>query len=340
MKLILVGFGTVGQGLAEILRDQAAYLQEKYNFSGVIVGVATRTRGTVYHPDGLDVTHLLQASESGHLDQYPDQPGLERGWNTEKLIREGQADALVEVSYSDLQTAQPALSYCQAALASGKHIVMANKGPVSLAYSELRSAAQKAGKHLGFEATVMAGTPALRLAQDALAGCRITQARGILNGTTNYILSQMETGLEYEVALKQAQQLGYAEADPAADVDGWDAAGKAAILSNVLFGRKPGPLGAISVRGIRELSLSDVRTAQAAGERWRLIATLNADGGSVQPVRLPVSDPLANISGATNAVTYTTDLLGDVTLVGPGAGRLETGFGLLADLLAIHRVNL
>ncbi len=339
MKLILVGFGTVGQGLAEILRDQASYLQDKYNFVGEIIGVATRSRGILYHPDGLDISSLLQAIQNGHLDQYPDHPGLERSRSTEDLITHSAADVLVEISNSDLQTAQPALSYCYAALESGKHIVMANKGPVSLAYNELRSAAKKAGRQVGFEATVMAGTPALRLALDALAGCRITQARGILNGTTNYILSQMELGMDYEAALKQAQQLGYAEADPVADVDGWDAAGKAAILSNVLFGRKPGPLGAIAVRGIREISLNDVRSAQAAGERWRLIATISSEGGSVQPVRLPLSDPLANISGATNAITYSTDLLGDVTLVGPGAGRLETGFGLLADLLAIHQTK-
>jgi homoserine dehydrogenase len=338
MRLILVGFGTVGQGLAQILRDHAASLQNRYGFRGQIVAVATRQRGTLYHPDGLDVDHLLAAIEQGHLDHYPHIAGLWRGDDTLGLIRQAQADVVVEASYTDLQTAQPALAYCYAALETGKHVVMANKGPVSLAYTDLKRAAQAAGRYIGFEATVMAGTPALRLALEALAGCQITQARGILNGTTNYILTQMESGLSYEAALQQAQSLGYAEADPTADVDGWDAAGKATILMNVLFGRRPGPLGAIAVRGIREITPGDIEEARSRGQRWKLVATITPQGGQVQPVSLPMIDPLANVAGATNAITYTTDLLGDVTLVGPGAGRLQTGFGLLADLLAIQRL--
>ena len=182
----------------------------------------------------------------------------------------------------------------------------------------------------------MAGTPSLRLALQALAGCEISEARGIINGTTNYILTQMEGGMSYTDALGQAQTLGYAEADPTADVDGWDAAGKALILAAALFGKQL-RLSDMEVKGISSISADDVAAASAAGERWKLIAHVTPKGASVQPTRIPIGHPLAGVSGGTNAVTFKTDLLGEITLVGAGAGRKQTGFALLADLLDLQR---
>ena len=338
MKLLFIGFGTVGQGLAKILRDQADLLREKEGFQAQIVGVATRSRGTLYAPDGLKIDALLAAINAGHLDHYPDADGLQRNLPVEDLIRDTNADVMVELSHSNFQTGEPALTYCRTALTSGKHIVLANKGPAALAYADLMTIAQRVNRRIGFEATIMAGTPCLRLGMDALAGCQITRARGIFNGTTNYILTQMENGMPYKEALAQAQKLGYAEADPTADVDGWDAASKAVILSTILFDHAYPSLDSIPVEGITRITPQDIAKAQAAGERWKLVATVSEEGTRVAPVRLPLSDPLANVSGTTNAITYSTDLLGDVTLVGPGAGGIETGFGILADLLSIARL--
>ncbi|MBI5667339.1 MAG: homoserine dehydrogenase [Chloroflexi bacterium] len=338
MRIAIIGFGVVGQGLAEILRDRAAELQSAHNFHGEIVAVATRSRGTLYHPDGLDTAQLLEAIGKGHLGHYPHVYGLTRNWDALTLVRQSNADVVVEVSPTDLQTGQPALDVCYAALDSGKHLVLANKGPLVVAYEALHERARLAGLRLCFEGTVMAGTPVLRLAQQDLAGCRISEARGILNGTTNYILTQMGTGLSYAEALQQAQRLGYAEANPAADVEGWDAAAKLVILSGVLFGT-PLALHDLDVRGITGITPQDMEAARQAGERWKLIARVTPEGGSVRPMRLPLSDPLAAVSGATNAITYVTDLLGSVTLVGAGAGRLSTGFAVLSDLLDIHRTS-
>lgn len=338
MKIALVGFGVVGQGLAEILRDKASELQENEHFSPQIVAVATRSRGTLVCPDGLDILALLNAIEQGNLSHYPDQPNLQRDWDALKIARESNADVLVEASPSNLQTGQPALDLCYAALDSGKHIVLANKGPVAVAYNELRARAAQAGKRLLFEGTVMAGTPSLRLGMQALAGCKITEARGILNGTTNYILTQMESGMSYSDALALAQKLGYAEADPTADVDGWDAAAKAIIVAAALFQKKL-TFNDMEVKGISNITSDDVLAAQAVGERWKLIARVTPTGGSVQPVRIPASHPLARVSGAVNAITYVTDLLGEITLIGAGAGRVQTGFALLSDLLELHRMS-
>jgi homoserine dehydrogenase len=334
MKLALIGFGVVGQGLVEILRDKADQLRAQNGFEAQIVAVVTRSRGTLYRPQGLDNSALLAAIAKGHLNHYPNTAGLRRDQDMLSLVRDSNADVVVEVSPTNLQTGQPALDACYAAFESGKHVVLANKGPIVVAYSELIERAQQAGKMLRFEATVMAGTPSIRLAIQALAGCRISEARGILNGTTNYILTQMEEGMTYQAALAQAQTLGYAEADPTADVDGWDAAGKGVILARALFNSAIA-LGEMDVTGITSITLEDVRAAAAAGERWKLVVHITREGGWVKPLRVPLSDPLTAVSGAMNAVTYRTDLLGDVTLLGAGAGRLQTGFGLLADLLDI-----
>ncbi|MDZ4767161.1 MAG: homoserine dehydrogenase [Chloroflexota bacterium] len=338
MRLILIGFGVVGQGFAEILRDKMADLRATYNLSPRIVGVYTRSHGSLYHADGLDIGALLNLIKSGTLDDYPYLPGMGRSWDALRLIRKSGADTMIEVTPTNLQDAQPALDHVRAALNAGMHVVTANKGPIALAYNELRELAAKKGRYLRFESTVMAGTPSIRLGMQALAGCTITAARGILNGTTNYMLTQMETGMDYARALAQAQALGYAEADPTADVDGWDAAGKALILAAALFDKSL-TLNDLEVAGIRNISPHDIWTAGERGERWKLIAEVTPEGGRVAPISLPKSHPLAGAMGATNAVTYTTDLLGDVTLVGAGAGRTQTGFGILSDVLDIHRLT-
>jgi homoserine dehydrogenase len=341
MKLALIGFGVVGQGLAEILLTTGAELKAQYGFDAQIVAVCDTLKGSLYHPDGLDIAAALKALESPQqLATYPDQAGLVRGLEALETIRQSNAEVVVEVSYTNIQTGQPALDHFKAALQAGKHVVTTNKGPIALAYQELKALADSKGLQLLFEGTVMSGTPTIRMGMVDLAGCRIHEVRGILNGTTNYILTQMENGQDYAQALAQAQQLGYAEADPTADVEGYDALSKVLILANTVMG---GQLRAEQVarQGITTITADDIQAAAQAGERWKLIGSvkLTAQGieASVQPMRLPISDPLANIQGATNAVTFSTDLLGAVTLVGPGAGKQATGFALLSDLLAIHQ---
>ncbi|MBI1257510.1 MAG: homoserine dehydrogenase [Chloroflexi bacterium] len=329
MDIILIGLGAVNKGLLQILRDKEELLWEKEGFEAHIVGVATKSHGVLYSEDGLDIEALLKGIES-----YPAQAGLKRDWDAMRLVRDGKADVVVEASPTDLKTAQPALDLCRTAFKSGKHVVLANKGPVAVAYDELQTLAKTSGKLLRFEATVMAGTPSIRLGMQALAGCKIERARGIFNGTTNYMLTQMDGGMSYEAALKQAQILGYAEADPTADVDGWDAAGKGIILAAALFGKKL-TLEQMSVTGIRTIKPEDLAAAKAAGERYKLIVEVSPEGGKVAPERISGDHPLAGVSGANNAITYVTDLLGEVTLIGKGAGGLQTGFGILSDLLEI-----
>jgi homoserine dehydrogenase len=337
-RLALIGFGNVGQGFTQILRDEGDDLAEQFGARFQIVAVSDLLKGSVHDPRGLDPAALLDAiAATAKLDRVA---APDRGWDALQTIERSQADVVIELSYTDLKTGEPAITHLRRALELGKHVVTTNKGPIALKYPELKTLAEKNQVEIGAEGTVMSGTPSMRLAQELLSAARIRQIQGIVNGTTNYILTQMEAGATYAAALKDAQAKGYAEADPTGDVEGYDAAGKVVIMANLLMGQTM-TLADVDRQGITQLTTADIAAAKAAGERWKLIGRIEVIGdkltASVNPTRLPIAHPLAAVSGATNAITFSTDLLGDVTLVGPGAGRIETGYAIVGDLLAIHR---
>lgn len=338
-KIAFIGFGTVGQGLTEILLEKKDMLGEKYDFHFKIVAISDIMKGAVYDEDGLDMEKILELVKEGKkLDEYL--TGV-KGMDSMATIQETNADTVIEVTYTDIKTGEPALTHIKAALNAGKNVVSTNKGPVVKQVMELLDLAASNNVHYGFEGVVLAGTPVLNLAKFTLAGNKITGFKGILNGTTNYILTRMEEGMSYDDALKKAQELGYAEADPTGDVEGLDALGKVVILSNVVLGKNLS-VNDVQRKGITGITGEDVKKAKAEGKRWKLIgsAEIQSDGSvkaKVSPEKLPLSDPLAGVCEAINALTYYTDELGPVTIVGPGAGRRETGFSLLIDLLEINR---
>ncbi len=337
-RLALIGFGNVGQGLAQILRDRGDELAQQFGARFVIVAVSDLLKGSVYDPQGLDPARLLEAVQNG--GDLKTLGEAQRDWDALQTITASNADAVVEMSYTNLESGEPACTHIETALKHGKHVVTTNKGPIALQYAKLAQLAQAHGVEIGFEGTVMSGTPALRLGMELLAAAGIRRVQGIFNGTTNYILTQMSQGSDYATALAEAQSLGYAEADPTGDVEGFDAAGKVVILASLLMGAQL-TLQDVDRQGITRLTPAEVRSAQATGEQWRLIGTVEKVNGrvqaSVRPTRLPQGHPLAAINGATNAITYSTELLGEITLIGAGAGRIETGYALIGDLLAIHR---
>ncbi|WP_017729413.1 homoserine dehydrogenase [Halalkalibacterium ligniniphilum] len=340
-KLALLGFGTVGQGLAEILVKKEHELMEQVHFKGEIVAISDMMKGSLYHPEGLNIEKALEiVNETGKLDAYPDTPGLIRGLDSFQTITETNAQTIVEVTFTDVKTGQPAIDHCKTAFQAGKNVVMSNKGPVALAYEELSTLAAKNGVSWGFEGTVMSGTPALRMPLATLAGNEIFEISGILNGTTNFILSKMEQGSSYEEALQEAQQRGYAEADPTSDVEGYDARYKIVILANLLMSAKI-KVEDVLCNGITGLTRVEMEEAKKEGYRWKLIARAKKVKGNVVATvkleKLKQSDPLASIEGAINAVTYECDLAGPITLCGPGAGKIETGYSLLIDLINIER---
>ncbi len=337
-KLAFIGFGVVGQGLLEILVSKQDWLKKEYGFDWKLVAISDIIKGSKYNPEGLDATSCLDAVKTKGNIKDIDAP--HNNWDSVKTIKESNADIIIEVSYTDIKTGQPGLDHVKAAIDSGKHVAMTNKGPMVVASAELLKKAESKGILLRYEGTVMSGTPVLMLGNRSLKASGITKMRGILNGTTNYILTEMEKGAAYADVLEKAQELGYAEADPTGDVQGWDALGKVIILANTLLGKSL-TVNDVKREGITNISLDDIKKAAEEGQRWKLIGevAVNSDGrvvGSVKPMKVPLSHPLASISGPTNAITFSTELMGDITLVGAGAGRTETGFALLSDLLDLH----
>ena len=326
VRLLLIGFGNVGRSVIDVIRTNAERYKRNHGVDFQVTGVFDNLFGSTYDRYGLDLINLGERLLPGEIDVL-------------KCAETAVYDVLVEVSYTDLQTAEPATSYVRAALERGKHVVTTNKGPATLHFSELSKLAEINGVVLGIEGTVMSGTPVLRMARKMLAGSFITKIEGILNGTTNYILTRMEAGVGYEEALVEAQMEGYAEADPFNDVEGFDAAAKVVILGNSLLEANLS-FSDVAVEGITGLSKSDMVKARERGERYKLIGSVAYEGGKirgrVRPLSLPLTHPLAGISGVTNALTITSELLGQTTIVGAGAGRTETAYALIQDLLGIY----
>jgi len=336
-RLAIIGFGVVGQGLAEILLKHKDRFAREYGFEYSVVAVSDFVKGAAYDPKGLDLAKLLALAKENGISSYP---GAKTGWNAIDTIVKSNADIVVEATYTDIKTAEPAYSHFKAALQSGKHLVTTNKGPTALFFREVAALAKSKKVQFRYEGTVMSGTPALNLAALCLAGNEIREIRGIVNGTTNFILTNMEKGKSYAEALKEAQDLGFAEAVPDADVEGFDAMAKVIILAKAVMGADI-KVEDVDRTGITKITLDDINTAKTEGKRWKLIGRVAREGSgvraSVRPEKLDIADPLAGVGGATNALTFSTDLIRNVTIIGPGAGRIETGYSILVDLLAIHR---
>ncbi|UKA51663.1 homoserine dehydrogenase [Arthrobacter sp. FW305-123] len=335
-NLALIGFGGVNRALAELIRDEPQRFAS-LGFGLRVVAITDLALGSLVQAEGIDLAAALSMPRG---TSFAGLPGGSPDPRNEEVIRNSPADIVVEATFTSPVDGEPAVSHVKWALESGKHVVSTNKGPVALRGTELSKLAADNGVRFEYEGAVMSGTPVIRLAHKMLGGLELTAIQGILNGTSNYVLGRMEAGLGLDEAITEAQDLGYAEADPTADIAGSDVRLKVAILANELLGAGIHP-SEVSTTGIQDITSADVSKALAAGLRWKLIgeARRNADGSivaSVQPVALAADHPLAGISGATNAVSFTTDLLGAVTVSGPGAGRVETAYALISDIMAVN----
>jgi homoserine dehydrogenase len=336
-NIALAGCGNVGTALLEILNEKRMELSEKYGFNFRVTLITDLMKGTVLDPEGLDLEKIVENLKEGKgFDPFPKGEGT-----FGELLEKSRATMLAEATPTDLKTGEPGRSHIRAALSRGIHVTTTNKGPVAVAFDELSTLADTCGAKFRYEGVVMSGTPLIQMLRSGMAGCTILKLEGILNGTTNFILTKMSNeGSSYAEALEEATSLGYAEADPSGDVLGWDAAGKVSILAKVIFG-KDIPVTEVERQGITGVTPENIKEAFDNGYTVKLIAGLNWINGIlyayVTPKEIPLSHPLASIRGATNAVTITSDNLGEVTLIGPGAGRRETGQALLTDLIAMCR---
>jgi homoserine dehydrogenase len=352
LDLILIGFGNVGRRFASLLGEQRDRLERQHDLGFRVIGIATRRHGIAYDPKaGLDLERARTiVGEGGTLDALSSRrragDGGTRLTSALDLIeqashRPGARPAvLVETTILDIAHGQPATDHVRKALRSGCHVITANKGPVAFAYRELHDLANAAERSFLFEGAVMDGVPVFNFARETLPGVQVIGFRGVINSTTNHILTTMEHGGEFAEALAEMQAAGIAEADASLDVDGWDAAAKTAALVNVLMN---GTITPYDVRrtGIGGMQGGEVRAAVARGERIRLVASARRNGdridAEVSPAPLPAGDLLAGLSGAQNAVVLKTDLLGEVAVVQLDSGLTQTAYALVSDLVTLRR---
>jgi homoserine dehydrogenase len=337
VRLALVGFGNVGRRFAERLRGSYGRALRAEGVKVCVTGIATARHGVAIDPRGLDLGRALRLTSHGRSLAPLHRGKSVRG--VREFIARVPADVLVEVTTLDPRTGQPATRHVRQALARGLHVITANKGPVAFALRSLQALASRKRRLFLHEGAVMDGAPVFNLVARCLPGARVTGFRGTLNSTTNLVFSRMEEGFGQDAAVKQAQALGIAEADPRNDLDGWDAAVKGCALADALLGASIRPRQ-VSRRGIAGVSRLDVRRALAAGFRTRLVVRGARRRGrvrvSVRPERIPLGDPLSG-SGPDAALVLETDLLGEIGVFERGATLDQTAYALLSDLVEVVR---
>jgi homoserine dehydrogenase len=337
LDLLLIGFGHVGRRFADLLVECRPALAA-LGVEPRIVGIATARHGALFDEGGLDAVAAARRIEGGGVLAPAGVPAVDL---MARLAKAGTGiPVLVETTPLDVQAAEPALTHVRAALARRVHVITANKGPVAFAYRELAGAASESGVAFLFEGAVMDGIPIFNLVRETLPACRIAGFRGVVNSTTNYILTALEEGEAFDAALGRMQAAGVAEADPSLDVDGWDAAAKAVAMANVWLdaGRSPRD---VAREGLGPETAARARAARAAGRRLKLVASARAaePRADVRVVleELAADDPLANLDGQSNALELDTWPTGRIVITQRDGGLEKTAYALVSDLVTLAR---
>ncbi len=332
LRAVIIGFGNVAQKLAAMLTEERGKYPGLVELDLEAVAVFTRGHGALVEQKGVGLEKVLKRfRENGSFPAAP--------MTAMQALASLDYDVLLELSTLDIERrGEPAVSHVRAALERGRHAVTANKGPAAFAYRLLELLARKNGVRFLFESAVMDGAPVFSLGR-ALAGCRVTGVSGILNTTTNFVISRLEAGESMASAVATAQRLGFAEADPALDLEGWDAAAKIAILANFFLQADTDPLR-VERRGIAGLGAADVARAAAAGRRLKLVCRAWAENGAVRaavgPEEVPLGQHFAAVSGKGAALRLETDMMGPIWIVQEDPGLADTAAGVIQDLLTVN----
>ena len=344
LALALIGFGHVGQRFVGLLDEVA----DRLEFDWRVVAISTKHRGSAVQADGIDVARAIaminQSQSLDRLDASPrERSGLDVIRQVTDLLPDEAAEGrlvVVETTVLDIDRGEPAVAHVRAALEGQAHVVTANKGPAAFAYHELDALAESVDRVFFFEGAVMDGVPVFNLVRETMPAVVIEGFRGVINATCNYVLSELERGMEFDQALAEMQARGIAEANPSYDIDGWDAAAKTAALVNALMGSAITPHH-VTRTGIGDVTGAEVREAVGRGRRIRLVASATRQGGKVrarvEPEVLDRHDPLAVLEDLDNALYLNTDLLGQVGIVQRSGGLTQTAYALLSDLARISQ---
>ncbi|GAB4449376.1 MAG: homoserine dehydrogenase [Anaerolineales bacterium] len=341
-NLCFIGFGNVARALLRLLERKRGLLQSQHGITYSVTGIATGSHGFAVNPNGLDTNKALELVENKQSISVLNNFHLPIT-DSLSVIQHSSAHVMFENSPVNHHTGQPAVDHVRAALEAGQHVITANKGTVVHGYRELTALANSKGKKFLFESTVLGGAPLFSVFRETFPLAELHSFRGILNATTNLILSRMETGETFDQAVKYCQSIGIAETDPSADVDGWDAAIKVAALVTVLMGIPLTPQD-VERKGIREITPEMIAQAKGSGKRYKLVCSAERVGDSVRarvaPELVDSSSPLYGIMNSSSGVTLRTDVLPDYSITvtereGMSGGPLETAYGLFADFVSL-----
>ena len=332
MRTILIGLGTIGQSYCQLLENRKEDLLTNYGIDSKIVAVAD-SKGVAIDEKGINISDILNVKRNNK--SVSELSIGDKSKTSIDLIEEIDAELLVDATPTNIQDGEPSASLLESAMKTKKNIITANKGPLALAFSSIVEKADYNNVILKYSATVGGGTPILEFGRKCLEADRILEMHAILNGTTNYILTEMDDrGLDFQDALKEAQELGYAEADPTLDVDGFDAAAKLVIMGNLLLGKEL-VLNDLKIDGIRDITQKDITKAKDNGNTIKLIASVN-DMAKVEPVIISKDDPMS-VAGALCSVKFVSEFAGEEIIIGKGAGGMETASAMIRDLVEIKQ---
>lgn len=333
MRLVLIGFGNLGRGLSLSIAEKRSFLKDRFGLSPKIVAVADDS-GALIQRGGIDWSLLV--AKAKQKEKVISFPGAKPRKKALEVIEEVDCDVVFELTPTNIRTGEPGLTHIRTALKAGRHVVTSNKGPLVVGFQELEQLANKQGVEFRYSASVGGAIPVIELARKLLAGNQVLEIQGVLNGTTNYILTRMaEEGAPFTQVLREAQELGIAEKDPTLDVEGMDTAAKLVILSNSILGRNV-KLDRVRRVGISQITPEAIRLAKEAGKVIKLVGIANQKTVEVSPKLVPLHHPLS-VSGTLNAVNFKLDLAGEISIAGFGAGPRETSSSLLGDLIDIYR---
>jgi homoserine dehydrogenase len=339
IDIALVGFGNVARTFVRLVHERRADLERDHDISWRITGIATRRNGAFYDPEGLDALAAVKRVDGGSSFDRFTAPQADGSRAVIHAIGRSTAPVriLIETTTLNITDGQPAIDHVKQALESGCHVVTANKAPAAFAYRELSTLASRNQVSFLFEGAVMDGVPVFNLVRQTMPAVRIRGFRGVVNSTTNHILSALEDGQDFGPALAAMQADGIAEADPSLDLDGWDAAAKAAALANVFLDADITP-HEVERSGIREATAKWARRCVADGRRLRLVASAVRGGTAVVGLtELPENDVLARLRGTANGLVLETDTLGRIAILQLDGGLTHTAYALLSDLIAVRR---
>ena len=330
INFCMIGFGSVGREFCKMLLEQGDEVS--------INAISTRSKGTLLDPKGVNISRALEEIDS--YGRFSDNNPQLIPYNSFEAIENSQANVLVELSTLSIEDGEPAITHIEKAIENNMHIITANKGPIAWAYKRLKNMADEKDLLLLHETVVLDGAPVFNMVKETLLGCKVLSFKGIVNSTTNFIMEEMEKGIDFDTALKEAQRRGFVESNPSLDIDGWDAVGKTAALINVLMDGNVTPMD-IERTGISKIKPQDLQDASKKGGKIKLLCEGYKDGdiikGRVYPGFVDGKDIFSNIDSTTSILSITTDLMGEICMVERNPEIQQTAYGIYSDLLTLIR---